>query len=226
MLTQFLCGMPPSANGHGGERHGKSRRRPKTTGQRQAELAVLDDIRLDKAIDESLLEMAMEKSLTEPQESHPLDMAIKMSLAEPALDALESNLEGPSVYTCPRTELPSVQEENETWVAPDLPPVRPPLRDPPQQASCSNKDGKGCIQRWRADEDPPSRTHAKSEQTSRIQADQATSSSQAPIGGSPATANSMTNMCTHCETLPGTDWPLGLFCNECYTELSFGLSGN
>ena len=218
----------PSADDgdHGGGRKGKSRRRPKTTGQRQAELAVLDDIRLDKAIDESLLEMAMEKSLTEPHESHLLDMAVRMSLAEPAIDALGSNLEGPSGYKCPRTELPSVQEENETLASPDLPPVRPPLGDPPQPASCSNEDWKGCIQRWRANGELPSWIPTKSEQTFRNQADQTTSSSQAPRGGSSATAGNTFNMCMHCETQPGTDWPLGLLCSKCYAELSVWLSEN
>ena len=83
MLAHFLCGMPLSGD-HGGGRKGKNRRRPKTTSQQESEIAVLDDIRLDKAFDESLLEMAMEKSLTEPHESHLLDMVIKMSLTVPA----------------------------------------------------------------------------------------------------------------------------------------------
>ena len=90
MLAHFLCDMPLSGD-HGGAKKGKNRRRPKTPSQRQAELAVLDDIRLDKSIDESLLEMAMEKSLTEPHESHLLDMVIKMSLTAPAPQCQSSN---------------------------------------------------------------------------------------------------------------------------------------
>ena len=58
------------------------------------------------------------------------------------------------------------------------------------------------------------------EQTFRRQAAKATNSSQAPRGDSSATADSMINMCMHCDTQPGTDWPLGLFCSKCYSELS------
>ena len=64
------------------------------------------------------------------------------------------------------------------------------------------------------------------EQTFRRQAAEAATSSQASRGDSSATADSMINMCMHCETQPGTDWPLGLFCSKCYSELSAWLSEN
>ena len=91
MLTQLLCGMPPSADGHGGERHGKNRRRPRTTNQREsANIAMLDNRRLNQAIDESLLEVAKLESmtLTEPDGSDSHSQVAKqseMSLAEPGL---------------------------------------------------------------------------------------------------------------------------------------------
>ena len=115
---------------------------------------------------------------------------------------------------------------DEALTPPELPPVRPQLRDPPQPASRSNEDWGRGVQNWGANKDLPGWIPVKPEQTPNIQSDQAASSSQAPTGGSPSTANSTINMCTHCEMLPGTDWPLGLFCNKCYAELSVGLSGN
>ena len=102
MLTQLLCGMPPSADGHGGERHGKNRRRPRTTNQREsANIAMLDNRRLNQAIDESLLEAARLESLTEPDESDShLEMAKQLSLAEPG-PASQCQLVAPQVdVTC------------------------------------------------------------------------------------------------------------------------------
>ena len=58
------------------------------------------------------------------------------------------------------------------------------------------------------------------EQTFRRQAAEAATSSQASRGDSSATANSTINMCMQCEVEPGIDWPLGLFCRKCYSELS------
>ena len=60
------------------------------------------------------------------------------------------------------------------------------------------------------------------EQTRRWQAADTTSSSQASrrdLGDSPAPASCLINMCLQCEVKPGTDWPLGLLCKECYEDL-------
>ena len=73
---------------------------------------------------------------------------------------------------------------------------------------------------------PDTAAPEEAEQTFRRQAAEAATSSQASRGDSSATTDSMINMCMHCEAEPGIDWPLGLFCRKCYSELSAWLSEN
>ena len=61
------------------------------------------------------------------------------------------------------------------------------------------------------------------EQTRRVQAVGIATSSQASRrdpGDSPTPVSYLINMCLQCEVKPGTDWPLGLLCKECYEDLS------
>ncbi len=61
------------------------------------------------------------------------------------------------------------------------------------------------------------------EQTRRWQTAGTATSSQASrrdLGDLPAPASYLINMCLQCEVKPGTDWPLGLLCKECYEDLS------